>query len=188
MKTFIYALCEPETRTIRYIGKAKNPTQRLKQHCWPSKPSNNHLGYWLRSLRRQSKLPTLIVLKEVLCVEWEEWERRYIRCARALGFNLVNSTDGGDCGTDGYKHTKEAKKKMRLAKLGTIHTPEHCEKMRVSMLGKNLGKKRTLEWRQAKSIAMSGKYIGRKLSPVSILRRTATRSFNRLLKICQPLE
>lgn len=93
---FIYALCEPGTRTIRYIGKSKNPGQRLIAHCNESYKQENYLGHWLSSLKRDSKLPALLVLKEVPASEWEEWEKRYIRCARSLGFKLVNGTEGGD--------------------------------------------------------------------------------------------
>lgn len=105
--TFIYALCEPGTRTIRYIGKANDPAFRFKQHLRQSVQAKTHLGNWLRSLLGEK--PNLIVLREVPDEHREIAEERYIRLARGLGMKLVNGTDGGDgC----YNPTPETRAKM----------------------------------------------------------------------------
>lgn len=229
MKTvFIYALCEPGTRNIRYLGKAKNPEQRRAQHCRPSQKRKNHLGYWLSGL---SELPTLLVLKEVLENEWQEWEQRYIRCARALGFKLVNGTDGGEGvngrnyttteetkkkqsvsqsgeknGMFGRKHSKETREKIRIARLRRPHPllgktlpPEWCANISAARVGKKHFPEALVKMSAAQSGEKNGMFgvhrfgdknpmFGKNLSKESILKRQASRSSNRLLKICQPLE
>lgn len=153
MKTvFIYALCEPGTRIIRDIGKAINPERRVKEHWRTSRKRKNHLGYWLSSL---VELPTLLVLKGVPENEWQEWEQRYIRCARALGFNLCNATDGGDGAALGEKNVNFGKglPGEKNGMFGMTHTPEARAKMRAA----NLGRARSLKSRLKQSAAMSGK-------------------------------
>lgn len=215
MKTvFIYALCEPGTRTIRDIGKSVNPERRLKEHWSRSRKRKNHLGCWLSSL---SERPALLILKEVPESEWQEWEQRYIRCARALGFDLVNATDGGDGGSF-KQHSPESIAKMSAVHageknpmfgkpgtfLGKKHTPEWHEFMSVALSGENnpmYHKKHTREARSkmrghrpslsGKNNPMYGKpgtMLGKKQPIAGVMKSRITRSFDSLLKICQPLE
>lgn len=113
--TFIYALCEPKTRIIRYIGKANHPKKRFINHCCQSKTQKSHLGHWLSVLAAQFQVPELLILKEVLKTEWIGWEQRYIRNARALGFKLVNGTDGGE---GALNLSLEGRQRLRESKLG----------------------------------------------------------------------
>lgn len=110
--TLIYALCEPGTRTVRYIGKANNPAKRLKEHWWTSRKRKNHLGNWLRALEER---PALVILSEIPHCEWEAEERRFIRAARMLGMPLVNATEGGEGGQKGKTHSEDSKSKMSRA-------------------------------------------------------------------------
>lgn len=48
---------------------------------------------------------------------------------------LCNMTDGGD-GTFGYKHTNEAKEKMKIARKGQVFTKEHLEKLGKHNIGR----------------------------------------------------
>jgi len=133
---------------IRDIGKANNPQKRLKQHWYTSRKKKNHLGCWLRSL---AKPPALLILKEVPESEWQEWERRYIRCAKALGFRLVNGTEGGEGGSlpgaehpmfgkvgpnKGKKHSLETREKISAAARGRKHSPETRAKISAAKVGK----------------------------------------------------
>lgn len=115
--TFIYALCEPGTRTVRYIGKANNPVRRLQNHLSQSKKAKTRLGNWLRSLNGEN--PSLVVLREVPLDQWEVAEERYIRLARGCRIDIVNGTDGGD---GGY--------------IPASQSPEACAKRRSSMKGR----------------------------------------------------
>lgn len=153
--TFIYALCEPGTRTVRYIGKADKPKKRLSNHLCSSINHKTHLGNWLRSLVSKGGKPTLIVLREVLHDRWAIAEERYIRLAKGCGMNLVNSTEGGEGMSNptpetlvkmsgennpmfGKTQSPEANAKRREASLGTRnhfygkrHSQETLERMRT---------------------------------------------------------
>lgn len=133
--TFIYALCEPGTRTVRYIGKANDPKDRLSRHLRVSMKQQNHLGCWLRSL--DVALPNLVILREVPQATWQEEEARYIKAARALGMKLVNGTDGGE-GCNGTIPSCSTRLKMRTAKLGKRLPPTHCINISAALIGRKL--------------------------------------------------
>ena len=144
MKTaIIYALCEPGTRTIRYIGMTTVGTsRRLRQHCKESsRLRGTYLGNWLRSLGE--KIPSLIILSEVPQELWEDEEARYIKAARCLGMNLVNATEGGE---GLVNPSPEVREKMSLARKGKKLTDETRRRMSVARTGignPNFGKVRS---------------------------------------------
>lgn len=144
---FIYALCEPDTRKVRYIGKANNPLKRLSLHLSVSVKLDTHLGHWLSKLRESGRKPILSVLREVPEEIWQEEEIGYIRQARELGMNLVNGNDGG---LGGHNPSPETREKKRIASSGE----------RNGMFGKPSplkGTKKTLEQRQAQSLRQTGR-------------------------------
>lgn len=141
MKTvFIYALCEPGTRTVRYIGKTNKLRRRYQEHLRLSITVKTHLGRWLASL---SVAPEMIVLSEVSCEESADEEIRFIAAARMLGMNLVNSSDGGDGCTNPSPET-------RAKLVAAANSPEALERQRKAALGNHhaLGSKRTAEQRK----------------------------------------
>lgn len=106
--TFIYALCEPGTRKVRYIGKTSTTSKkRLSRHLHETIKLDTYMGRWLRLLRSHEKVPTLVVLKEVEG-DGNDAEKRYIRYAKGLGMRLVNATEGGE----GVTMTPEIRKKI----------------------------------------------------------------------------
>lgn len=130
--TFIYALCEPGTRTVRYIGKANDPAFRFKQHLRQSSRAKTHLGNWLRFVLSVGETPALVVLREVPDAHRELAEERYIRLARGLGMKLVNGTDGGDgC----YNPTPETRAKMGSGNRGKTLSAKICARMSESRTG-----------------------------------------------------
>lgn len=165
--TFIYALCEPGTRSIRYIGKTYRIKQRFKEHLRDSIKNKTHLGNWLRLLKSQQQKPEMIILREVPIELWEIAEERYIRLARGLGMNLVNSTDGGE----GVTMTPEIRDKISLKNTGKIRSPELKAQISAALTGANsplFGIKRTVEAREKMSAALTGSLhplFGKKRSP-----------------------
>lgn len=138
--TFIYALCEPGTRTVRYIGKANNPKARFNGHMSRSMLKHNHLGCWLRSVLSSGGVPTLIILREVPQDQWQLAEERYIRLGRAIGLRLVNTTSGGE----GLNNpTSEFREKMSLMRLGR----KASEETRLKMSRAHTGFRHSLETR-----------------------------------------
>ena len=65
--TFIYALLDPITREIRYIGKSDYPRERLRDHVCDSKcnKENNRKANWIRSLLKQGLKPEMEIIDEV---------------------------------------------------------------------------------------------------------------------------
>lgn len=155
---FIYALCEPGTRTVRYIGKTGNLKRRLTQHI--STKAKTHLGYWVRSLVARGEKPTLVVFREVPEEAGAEAEMRYIRLARGCQMNLVNSTDGGE---GLLNPSPETRQKMRERQLGSVHSEEHSFKCGASNRGKHL----TPEHRAAIGAANAGRSPASKGVPMS---------------------
>lgn len=136
--TFIYALCEPGTGKIRYVGKSNNPKRRLGDHLCTSVKMKTHLGNWLRLLKFRSERPALEILDEIADNQWELWEREYLRVFRALGMDLVNTTEGGDggpvmCGKNnpgfGKHRTDEVKAKIGRGNSNKTPTAETRKKM-----------------------------------------------------------
>lgn len=146
---FIYCLKDPVTGDVRYIGKTDNLKKRFSEHIKGSAKKKTYLGNWLKSLSGEK--PILAVLHEVSEGEsWAEEERRYISCARALGMDLVNLTDGGD-GTPGWVPTPENRASMSEAMRRTW-TPER----RATVIGVPLSPER----RASISAALKGVPVG----------------------------
>lgn len=161
MKTaFIYGLRCPLTGQIRYIGKAANPKKRLSVHL--ASKERCHRTNWIQSLTKQHVIPVLEIIAEVPETDWQFWERSYIRLYRGLGFDLVNSTDGGEGSLMfgeknpmfgrlgeahpmfGKKHSSETCAKMSAAHKGRKLSPETCAKMSEARRGEknhNFGKR-----------------------------------------------
>lgn len=96
MKIFIYALQNPVTEEIRYIGKTKNPKMRFHNHMNKRHNEKTHKTNWIESLKKQKIRPIMIIIDEVSEEDWKFWERFWIQQFKCWGFELVNHTSGGD--------------------------------------------------------------------------------------------
>lgn len=97
----IYALSDPETGEIRYIGKANNPRARLKSHIRDSRRRNTPVYCWIRRLQADGKEPAMSVVEWV--DDWMEAEKRQIASHREAGARLLNLAEGGNeplCSTE----------------------------------------------------------------------------------------
>lgn len=96
----IYALYGPREgeERIRYVGyTSKTLENRINEHCFESaKIANSHRTKWVRSLLRANVRPAGMCLEHVTETNWKEREQFWIKTLRERGFNLVNSTDGGE--------------------------------------------------------------------------------------------
>lgn len=95
-KVFIYALLDPDTKEIRYIGKANNIEKRLKSHLLDSKTRNTPLYCWIRKLRSLGKIPEIKLIKETTSFDWQKKEISQIKFHIENGFNLLNLSKGGN--------------------------------------------------------------------------------------------
>jgi hypothetical protein len=96
MIVYIYALLDPDTDDVRYIGKTKNLAQRLSSHCLSSsKQSNPHKWRWIDKLKADGKKPKMLILDQCEQDSWQESERHWIAHYRSIGARLTNIADGG---------------------------------------------------------------------------------------------
>jgi hypothetical protein len=139
MKTFIYILMDPITDEIRYIGKSINPTQRYRKHIYETKTKNlnNHKINWIKSLLNKNLKPKMDIIDSIEG-DWVWLEEYWISQFLTWGFNLVNSTNGGE-NPPSWK--------------GRTHSDEYKEIRRNLMLTNNPSKHMTNEWKQNISLA-----------------------------------
>lgn len=154
MATTIYALCDPYTEEIRYIGKTVVAlSTRLSQHVTASnKGKRIHLHCWMRSLGVRPVIKPLAIVSDEMA---GEMEIKVIAAYRDGGFRLTNTTDGGE-GNLGLVHSEESKAKIRAwgigrkmppispetrermaeAQRGKQHSPEHKAKIAAAGIGR----------------------------------------------------
>jgi len=145
MNVTIYALCDPDTRECRYVGKANDMMARIRGHR--SEALGNKFqtrkARWLRSLGGRE--PVVRVLEVVVPEQWAEAERRWIAALRLSGADLTNFADGGQTSpVEGKGHTEETKAKLRATHLrlgnrppsrkGVLVSEETREKLRAASL------------------------------------------------------
>jgi hypothetical protein len=152
--TFIYALCDPRTFEVRYVGKSDDPYKRYCHHLIDK--SKTYKVNWIQSLLKLNLLPIRQILEECDKSIWQQREQDWINFYKKIGSDLTNLADGGIGGSGhrGKHHSEEAKIKMRAAKLGKKISEEHKKKLRDTHLGKKY-KSMSLEGR--KNIGLSGK-------------------------------
>lgn len=207
MKTvFIYALCEPGSGAVRYVGKAKNLTNRLAGHLCEARRSkrNNRRLSWIRARLSSGLTPELETIDEVLESEWQAAEAAYIEFYRDSGCNLVNSTPGGE-GVNlppekhpmlGKRHSEKSKLKMRQTQLGRhageknrmfgkTHTDAAKDKIRQAHIGSWDGSKNPMFG--SARFGNKNPFYGKTHTPEAMLKKRITFVFNRLLAICQPI-
>ena len=117
---FIYALTDPETGFVRYIGKSVSPKRRFRAHL--SDKSRTYRTNWICGLATRGLSPNLVILEEVHVAEGSSTEIQWIAHFGHVG--LVNGTNGGDGAGignqiwSGRRHSEESKHKMSLAQKG----------------------------------------------------------------------
>jgi predicted GIY-YIG superfamily endonuclease len=196
--TFIYALIDPNTQLIRYIGKSNDPQKRLYRHL--KEKGTSYKVQWLRSLKTNGQIPEIQIIEEVLVSQWQKQECYWIAYYRQLGYDLANGTDGGD-GVHGRKRTPEERARIGAASTGNQYskgrkpTPEETAKRSASLKGhgvseetrkkianRHTGRIVSKDTREKLSSAFKGKNLaedriakmrGRKQSPETIAKRSS---------------
>lgn len=110
---FIYALIDPRTSEIRYVGKTQYQTVevRFKQHLKDSANGKQYRVYrWMRILHNYGLIPTVLVLESGAGAGVDEAEKRWISWYRPWG-RLTNLTDGGE-GSSKLFQSEEKRRKI----------------------------------------------------------------------------
>lgn len=151
--TYIYALIDPTTHEIRYIGKSNNPSGRLNRHIKESLYGhNNHRHRWIRKLLSNNLKPELIILDECDEKDWQIVEQAWICYGFDNNWPLVNSTFGGD-GLQGYSFSEECKAKLRIIQKEIHSSVEYRKKIGAKVRERYLN----VEERKKISDRMKGK-------------------------------
>ncbi len=135
----IYALADPRTGCVRYVGWAYQPNKRLSDHIYKAQKEKTHKANWLNQLSRLGVRPLLVELEKGTG-DWGEAERRWIKHFISNGADLCNATAGGE-GIVGYRFSEETRRVMSQKKRGCKLTPEHIARVTAA----NRGQKRSPE-------------------------------------------
>lgn len=131
----IYALIDPRTCQVRYVGKSCQGLTRPRAHCRYAATAQTYCARWIRQLL------SIGFAYEIRVLAWFATdiplcnaERDWIAFGRAEGWPLTNLTDGGDGvsgrpASDRLRHaaksrvyTAEQKARISAAKIGNKHT------------------------------------------------------------------
>jgi hypothetical protein len=105
---YIYALVDPRTKLIRYIGKTINGTARTNRHNRLAENTGNTMRKrWLYSLLSKGMRAHVVILEWTTAnaTSGSKRERWWIAFGKREGWPLTNMTDGGD-GTPGFPRGK----------------------------------------------------------------------------------
>lgn len=141
---YIYALSDPRTNEIRYIGKAENPQYRLTNHLADARRGQRtHKANWFRELLSLGLSPDLSYICVTHDDNWGAVEQEWIDRAKQLGWPLTNLAAGGRGGAahKGRKMSEATLEKMRKASTGRKQSPESIAKTAAA----NRGRKRPPE-------------------------------------------
>ncbi len=96
VRIYFYALKDPITEKIRYIGQTVNPGNRLRNHIYEAKKNNkNHKERWIIQLLRKNEKPIMEILWEevMTAAEANSFETDLIQFYKDEGCDLTNSDD-----------------------------------------------------------------------------------------------
>jgi hypothetical protein len=108
----IYALIDPRTGNVRYVGATTNVQRRLQEHL--RRKEFRHCSRWVQSLLAEGSAPCVWIL-EVAGDGWQVAERRWIETFRELGMAECNIADGGEGTSPGSTKSPETRAKMSVA-------------------------------------------------------------------------
>ncbi|HDZ14772.1 hypothetical protein LCGC14_1296630 [marine sediment metagenome] len=98
--TYIYALADPRSGEIRYVGKSNVPKRRLYNHKTTRFKDNKLKNMWLRELYTNGMNPEIKALE---CCKEDRWEEKEKEWISFFGLeNLVNALEGGQGGLNGH--------------------------------------------------------------------------------------
>ena len=134
----IYALFDPMTCEIRYIGQTvASLSDRLRIHIRDKHVS--HKQRWISKLRQKGYTPTIECVQELPIEAWSEAERYWISYFKQLGCPLTNETKGGE-GMLGCSPSIETRAKIREAAKKQFENPQMRESVSRVHKGKSISK------------------------------------------------
>jgi hypothetical protein len=90
----VYALVDPRTNEVRYIGSSVNAKRRYAAHISDRDTSNQKKQSWIDELREQDLRPILVIIEEALEKKQSLMRERYwIQVHLEEGAVLTNMRD-----------------------------------------------------------------------------------------------
>jgi len=137
MTSFVYALKDPRTDAIRYVGITNQKLKdRLYQHT--KENNRNHRCNWIKSILNIGLSPEIEMLATVDDSLRVEAEKGWIAFFRKIGADLVNATDGGEGLLNPSKETRIKLSRAQMGNkkfLGHRHSPDTKARMSKSQMG-----------------------------------------------------
>ena len=164
---YVYALKDPRTNRVRYVGSTiQKPHRRFQKHLVIAAQGLNttHKYNWIRELLQCGLRPELAVLEITTTARVYEREQRWIAHYRSDA--LTNHTDAGP-GIRGMKHRPETIERMKRAAAGRKPSDE-CRRAAQEACR---GRKRSEESRRKQSQSTRG----RPQNPEHVRKRAASR-------------
>jgi len=147
----IYALSDPRTEQVRYVGKTVRLDARVKDHLRDR--GTNRKARWLTALVAAGLEPLVTVLQRGTD-DWQAAECAWIAHYRAAGADLTNLTPGGDGVTEMAPETRAllsaAQRRLyqdpawRAAAEARYADPERRAKLSAALSGREAPWARTL--------------------------------------------
>lgn len=128
---YVYALTQPDTGEVAYIGRTNHPRSRWITHC-RTKDHWRAVGRWLISLREQGLRPGISILEAVPDSAWQDAERRWIAYYRAQGVRLVNGTAGGNGNRGGHQFSESHRQHISESRKGKTYSEEGLKNLRAA--------------------------------------------------------
>ena len=132
----IYALKDPRTDEVRYVGWTGSPaSRRLTAHISDARYTkwDTEKSRWIKSLLEEKLRPIIEVIESGSGVGWLDAERRWIRHYRSIG-TLTNISSGGH-GPSGIIASAETRAKQSAARIGRRMSAESRAKVSASKRG-----------------------------------------------------
>lgn len=98
---YIYAIVDPRTDEVRYVGKTTAPPRRFRDHICLARSglAEYYSSRWMREILSDNKRPILKILQACAEENWQDRERYWIEFYKSKGCSLTNLTDGGQGGS-----------------------------------------------------------------------------------------
>lgn len=138
----LYTLTDPRG-DIRYVGATTDVSSRVARHIVDSRdPKRNSIrDVWVRELLTEGLRPILNIIDTANSETWQEKEMYYISLYRAMGCDLVNSTDGGVGGLNPIAETRRKRSEAQTGELNHMYgkspSEEHRRKNSEANRGEN---------------------------------------------------
>ena len=130
---YVYALKDPVSDEVRYIGWTCNTEKRLRTHISSGRchTPRTHRACWIKSLLTRGLRPLMEVLDSGFG-DPAPAEIAWIAKMRQAGVCLTNATDGGD-GAAGYRFSKEGLHNLSVSHRGYVMPPDQRERISASL-------------------------------------------------------